>query len=73
MNQELKAPGSVHVHAISKGGKGLNWTESRDSVSRTCWQLISCRARRRKRQPLVLLMRLCLVNRVPGNELGVWR
>ena len=28
-------------------------------------------ARRRKRQPLVLLMRLHLVNAVPGNELGV--
>ena len=33
MNQELKALGSVHVHAVSKGGKGLNWTESRDSFS----------------------------------------
>ena len=30
-------------------------------------------ARRRKRQPLVLLVRLHLVNAVPGNELGVQR
>lgn len=76
MNQQLKEPCAVDVHLFlnergkeRKGGTGRTQRFIQPNLLATDWLY----GKETKSQPLVVLMRLYLVNRVPGNELGVQR